>query len=58
VLTRPLGATLGDSLTKPLAQGGFNLDRIGASLVIAAAMVAAVWLTERQQARLAQAAEA
>jgi uncharacterized membrane-anchored protein len=56
VLTRPLGATLGDSLTKPLAQGGFNLDRIGASLVIAAAMAAAVWLTERQQARLAQAA--
>jgi uncharacterized membrane-anchored protein len=55
VLTRPLGATLGDSLTKPLAQGGFNLDRIGASLVIAAAMVVAVWLTERRQARLAQA---
>jgi uncharacterized membrane-anchored protein len=56
VLTRPLGATLGDTLTKPLDHGGFNLDRIGASLVIAAAMVAAVWLTERRQARLAQTA--
>jgi uncharacterized membrane-anchored protein len=56
VLTRPLGATLGDTLTKPLAKGGFNLDRIGASVVIAAMMVIAVWLTERRQAQLAKAA--
>ena len=39
VLTRPLGATLGDTLTKPLAQGGLNLSRITSSLVIAAGMV-------------------
>ena len=39
VLTRPLGATLGDTLTKPNAQGGLNLSRISSSLVIALLMV-------------------
>jgi uncharacterized membrane-anchored protein len=39
VLTRPLGATLGDMLTKPLAQGGLSLDRFAATFAIAAAMV-------------------
>jgi uncharacterized membrane-anchored protein len=39
VLTRPLGATLGDTLTKPHAQGGFAFGRITASLAIGAAMV-------------------
>lgn len=45
VLTRPLGATLGDTLTKPLAHGGLDLSRISSSLVIAALMVAGVGLT-------------
>ena len=40
VLTRPLGATLGDTLTKPLAVGGLNLDRFIATFTIAAAMAA------------------
>jgi len=40
VLTRPLGATLGDTITKPIAQGGLNLDRFVATAAIAAAMVA------------------
>src|SRR6476659_6441224 len=35
VLTRPLGATLGDLLTKPLAHGGLSFGRITSSLVIA-----------------------
>jgi uncharacterized membrane-anchored protein len=35
ILTRPLGATLGDLLTKPYAHGGMNLGRISSSLVIA-----------------------
>jgi uncharacterized membrane-anchored protein len=39
VLTRPLGATLGDTLTKPLAEGGLNFGRITSSLVIAGAMI-------------------
>jgi len=38
VLTRPLGATLGDVLTKPNAEGGLSLSRIASSLVIAAIM--------------------
>ena len=45
VLTRPLGATLGDTLTKPLDHGGLNLSRITSSLVIAAAMVVLVATT-------------
>jgi uncharacterized membrane-anchored protein len=42
VLTRPLGATLGDTLTKPMEAGGFNLDRIAATLVILGAMAVLV----------------
>ncbi|HEX7684632.1 MAG TPA: hypothetical protein VF446_14055 [Trinickia sp.] len=42
VLTRPLGATLGDTLTKPIEEGGFDLNRISASLAILAAMAAVV----------------
>jgi uncharacterized membrane-anchored protein len=57
VLTRPLGATLGDTLTKPLDKGGLDLSRINSSLVIAVIMIVAVWFTERRQV-LAQAAAA
>ena len=39
VLTRPLGATVGDTLTKPTAEGGLNLGRFQSSLVIAVAMI-------------------
>jgi uncharacterized membrane-anchored protein len=39
ILTRPLGATLGDILTKPLANGGLNFSRIISSLVIAGFVV-------------------
>lgn len=49
VLTRPLGATLGDMLTKPHADGGLNFGRITSSLVIAAAMVILVVLTMRRE---------
>src|SRR2546425_9704089 len=45
VLTRPLGATLGDTLTKPPAEGGLGLGRIGSSLVIAVAMVVLIAVT-------------
>jgi uncharacterized membrane-anchored protein len=33
IRTRPLGATLGDLLTKPVADGGLQLSRITSSLV-------------------------
>ncbi|QMV18866.1 hypothetical protein GOB94_09370 [Granulicella sp. 5B5] len=39
ILTRPLGANMGDFLTKPHAQQGLDLSRFAASGVIAAAMV-------------------
>ena len=45
ILTRPLGATLGDILTKPVHQGGLNLDRIESSLALAVFMAACISLT-------------
>jgi uncharacterized membrane-anchored protein len=45
VLTRPLGATLGDTLTKPFAEGGLHLGRIGSSLVITGLMVVLIVAT-------------
>ena len=47
VLTRPLGATLGDTLTKPHAQGGLDFGRFAATGIIGAAMVALVAVTPR-----------
>lgn len=51
VLSRPLGATLGDTLTKPHAEGGLYLSRITSSLVIAAAMVVLIVLGLRMGAK-------
>ncbi len=48
VLTRPLGTTLGDTLTKPASQGGLHLGRIASSVAIAGAMVVIVALTSRR----------
>jgi len=45
ILTRPLGATLGDILTKPLAHGGFNFDRMESSLALAAFMTLCIVTT-------------
>jgi uncharacterized membrane-anchored protein len=47
VLTRPLGATLGDTLTKAHAQGGLDLGRFLATGVIGAAMVALILLSPK-----------
>jgi uncharacterized membrane-anchored protein len=44
VLTRPLGATLGDMLTKPVASGGLNLSRYTSSLAIACFMLICILL--------------
>ena len=38
VLTRPLGAVLGDWLDKPVAKGGLDLSRFGASAALLAVM--------------------
>jgi uncharacterized membrane-anchored protein len=47
VLTRPLGATLGDTLTKPHTQGGLALGRFAATFAIAAVMVVIVFMNAR-----------
>lgn len=39
ILTRPLGATVGDFLDKPLAKGGLDLSRPIATLVLAGAIL-------------------
>jgi uncharacterized membrane-anchored protein len=49
VLTRPLGATLGDTLTKPHDAGGLNLDRISSSIVIAIVMALIVVSTSLRE---------
>ncbi len=51
VLTRPLGATLGDMLTKPIAAGGLNLGTIGASAVLAAVLLGLILLTSDRARR-------
>jgi uncharacterized membrane-anchored protein len=50
ILTRPLGAAVGDFLTKPLANGGINLGRISSSLVIAIFIVACALFTSQRAA--------
>lgn len=39
ILTRPLGATLGDFFDKPVAQGGLDISRPLASAILAAAII-------------------
>jgi len=42
ILTRPLGATLGDFLDKPVTQGGLEFSRYSATAILAVAMVALI----------------
>jgi len=52
ILTRPLGATVGDFLDKPLSQGGLDLSRPLASLVLAATIAALIlFLPQRPASR-------
>jgi uncharacterized membrane-anchored protein len=44
ILTRPLGATLGDTLTKPISEHGLNLSRFTSTAVIAVFMIACILL--------------
>ena len=52
ILTRPLGATLGDFLDKPLDQGGLSLSRLYASLILLAFIIVAVLLLPQRAARV------
>jgi uncharacterized membrane-anchored protein len=50
VLTRPLGATVGDVLTKPRDKGGLDLGTVGSSAILATILVAlVVWSTMKQK---------
>jgi uncharacterized membrane-anchored protein len=50
VLTRPLGAVVGDFLDKPIAAGGLDLSRFGASAVLLAFIVACLFLFRHRPA--------
>ena len=54
ILTRPLGATLGDLLTKPVNHGGLNLSRFTSSYAIAAFMVICVLFCSRRSKQSAK----
>ncbi|MER5519548.1 hypothetical protein [Streptomyces sp. NPDC002763] len=50
VLTRPLGATGGDFLTKPVAKGGLNLGTAGSSAVLLAVLLGLMaWAQVRER---------
>jgi uncharacterized membrane-anchored protein len=51
ILTRPLGATVGDFLDKPVSHGGLDLSRPLASAVIAAIIVALIILLPQRPGR-------
>jgi len=55
ILTRPLGATVGDYLDKPVASGGLALSRFGASGVLVAVIVACILLLPQRPEKLAAA---
>jgi uncharacterized membrane-anchored protein len=52
VLTRPLGATVGDFFDKPLNQGGLALSRYTASIMLAIAIVALIALLPQRAKKL------
>jgi uncharacterized membrane-anchored protein len=51
ILTRPLGATVGDLLTKPVADGGLNLSRISSSAIIAVFIIACILVLPQRAGR-------
>jgi uncharacterized membrane-anchored protein len=54
ILTRPLGATLGDLLIKPHANGGLELSRIDSSFIIAAFIIGCILFTSQRPERPAE----
>ena len=55
ILTRPLGATVGDFFDKPIAQGGLNVSRPLASALLAAFIVACILILPQRAAAPARA---
>jgi len=58
ILTRPLGATVGDWLDKPLAKGGLAFSRPLASAVLAVVIIALILLLPQRAGRRRGSAEA
>lgn len=58
ILTRPLGATLGDLLDKPVSHGGLALSRYSASAVLAAFIVGCIIVLPQRAGRHPSGAEA
>jgi len=56
VLTRPLGATVGDFLDKPHSAGGLEMSRLWASLALLVVMVVCVLLLPQRAARAGEGA--
>jgi uncharacterized membrane-anchored protein len=55
VLTRPLGATAGDFLTKPTAKGGLDLGTLGSSIVLLAVLIGFMAWAQARERRTAPA---
>ena len=53
ILTRPLGAVVGDFLDKPLSSGGLALSRYTASAALFAFMLACILFFEQKAAKVA-----
>ena len=53
ILTRPLGAVVGDFLDKPMSAGGLALSRYSASAALLAFMLIAILLFRQRAARTA-----
>jgi len=51
ILTRPLGATVGDYLDKPVANGGLALDRFEASAALAVVIILCILLIPQRAGR-------
>ena len=58
ILTRPLGATVGDFLDKPVAKGGIEMSRPIATLVLAVAIILLVLILPQRPGRHPGQAEA
>ena len=52
ILTRPLGATVGDFLDKPIANGGLALSRYSASAALVVCMLALIFFLPQRAERL------
>jgi uncharacterized membrane-anchored protein len=58
ILTRPLGATIGDYFDKPIAQGGLNVSRPLASAIIGAVILVCILVIPQRAGTHPGAAEA